>query len=96
MMALFSEESVVTGHPFAAESAGLTAIRAVQVSDLSTAAAENAYTISNVEATGNTVTWDHVWINDEGEKFCQVGQSAVVKDGTILSWTWPGDGGDCP
>ena len=30
MMALFSEESVVTGHPFAAESAGLTAIRAVQ------------------------------------------------------------------
>jgi uncharacterized protein (TIGR02246 family) len=96
VMALFSEESVVTGHPFALESEGLTAIRAVQVEDIAAAATENAYTISNVRVIGNTVTWDHVWISAEGGRFCQQGHSAVVEDGKITSWTWPGGSFGCP
>lgn len=96
VMALFSEESVVTGHPFDASSTGLTEIRAVHVTDMAAAASEKAYTISNVEVTGSTVTWDHVWINNEGAEFCKFRQSAVVEDGIILSWTWPGGGFDCP
>ena len=92
VMALFSEESVVTGHPFAAESAGLTAIRVVQVADIAAAAAENAYTISNVEVTGDTVTWDHVWTRNNTQQFCVQGHRAVIQDGKILSWVWPGPG----
>lgn len=96
VMALFSEESVITGHPFSASSTGLAEIRALHGRDMAIAASENAYTISNVEVTGDTVTWDHVWTNSEGNDFCQFGQSAVVEEGIILSWTWPSGGGDCP
>lgn len=98
VMALFSEESVVTGHPTEArsESTGLAQIRALHVQDIAAAATENSYTISNVEVTGDTVTWDHIWTRNDGDKFCKFGQSAVVQDGTILSWTWPSGGFDCP
>ncbi len=89
VMVFFSEESVITGHPANDSVVGLTQIRAVHLEDLSFAAEENAYTISHVEVTGDTVTWDHVWVSDEGEKYCQVGHSAVIKDDIILTWTWP-------
>jgi hypothetical protein len=71
------------------------AIRVVQVRDINEAAADNAYAFSNVEVTGNTATWDQRWRNRNGDRFCRQGQSAVVEDGRIVSWTWGGDGG-CP
>ena len=85
---------MITGHPFSAFSTGLAEIRPVQSQDLASAGPD-AYTISNVEVDGATVTWDHVWTNSEGSDFCQYGQSAEVEDGTILSWTWPVGFGDC-
>ena len=96
VMALFSEESVITGHPFDASSTGLAEILALHVEDMSAAASENAYTISNVEVSDSTVTWDHLWVNNGGEEYCQVGQSAVVEDGIILTWTWPDGDFACP
>lgn len=96
VMALFSEESVITGHPFRAEAAGLAAIRGLKAEEFDIKATDNAYTISNVEVASNTVTWDHVWINEDGEQYCYQGQRAVVEDGKILSWTWPGTDSDCP
>jgi hypothetical protein len=96
VMALFSEESVVTGHPFEARSVGLSAIRAVQVEDRNSAATDNPYIISNVEATGDTVTWDHVWTRDDGGQSCKQGHTAVIQDGKILTWVWPGGGFACP
>ena len=94
--ALFSEESVVTGHPMRGRMEGLAAIRATQVDDMSVAATQNAYTISNVEVTGDTVTWDSVWISIDGEQFCKQGHAAVIKEGKIITWVWPGGGFDCP
>jgi hypothetical protein len=47
-----------------------------------------AYTISNIEVTGSTVTWDHVWTRLGREVFCAEGHTAVVEGGKILSWTW--------
>jgi hypothetical protein len=96
VMTVFTEDSVVYGHPFSSESAGLTAIRSVQLTDLGSAASSDAYSFSNVEVNGDTVTWDSVWVNSQGETFCQKGQSAVVKDGKILAWTWPSDDSTCP
>ena len=97
VMALFSEESVLSGHPFGIgfESTGLSAIRALQVEHMGTTTREDALTISNVEVTGNTVTWDDVLTSDDGAQFCIQGHSAVVEDGKILTWAWPG-GVDCP
>ncbi len=89
VMAFFTDESVMTGHPFTAEAAGPIAIRAVQSEDLASAATGAAYTISNVEVSVTTVTWDHVWNNNVGQQWCGVGHNAVIEDGKILSWTWP-------
>lgn len=63
---------------------------------MAAAASENAYTISNVEVSGNTVTWDHLWVNEVGEEYGQAGQSAVVEEVIILSWTRPDGDFDPP
>jgi hypothetical protein len=91
VMEVFSEESEINGHPAVGFMTGLSQIRVIhETEDMIYAAEENAYTISNVEVTGDTVTWDHVWVSDIGETFCVDGHTAVVKDGKILTWTWPG------
>ena len=89
VMAVFTEDSVVYGHPLSPESAGLTEIRAVETVDLAAGASADAYSISNVEVDGDTVTWDHVWVSNEGDEYRQEGQTAVIKNGKILTWTWP-------
>jgi len=91
VMAFFTEESLVIGHPFAAEASGISDVKDLQVQDLITASTTGAYEISIVEVTNDTVTWDLAWTNEAGEEFCVQGNTAVVKDGTILSWTWPAD-----
>ena len=95
VMELFTEDSVMIGHPFSGESIGLTAIRAVQAQDIDGVGTDDAYTISNVQVAGNSVTWDHVWRPGDGGESCQYGHSAIVEDGKILSWTWPGGGFSC-
>jgi hypothetical protein len=96
VMVFFTEESTITGHPFNSNASGLTVIRALYVEDMFAAADADAYSISNVEVTGDTVTWDHVWVDRYGGRNCETGQSAVIEDGKIVSWTWPGGGlGGC-
>ena len=99
VMALFTEESELVGHPYQFEPApfkGLEAIEEVQQLDRDAAAEVDPYTISNVEVSGNTVTWDHVWISLDGGRSCIEGHTAVVEDGKILSWIWPGRPQGCP
>ena len=85
VMALFSEESVVIDAPLdpqaSGQSRGLRQIRSLHRADMRSAADENAYTISNVEVSGNTVSWDHVWINEDGTEWCAAGHSAMIEDG---------------
>ena len=100
VMALFSEESVVSNSPLDpqvdGQSQGLAEIRSLHRADMTSAAGENAYTISNVQVSGNTVSWDHVWVNNVGTEWCAQGHSAVVEDGIILSWTFAGATQRCP
>jgi len=60
VMSNFTEDSVITDHPtdFGSLSTGLDEIRLLHVQDLSF---QNDYVISNVETSGDTVTWDSVW-----------------------------------
>jgi len=95
IMTLFTEQSVITGHPFGFGGVtGIEAIKSLQEMDLRVAATENAYTISNVQVVGNTVTWDHVWIKVDGHSSCKQGNNAVVENGKIISWAF-GTGKTC-
>ncbi|MDH3730942.1 MAG: hypothetical protein OES13_07465 [Acidimicrobiia bacterium] len=55
---------------------------------MSRAAEADAYAIANVEVEGDTVTWDHVWTDNRGEKWCAEGHAAVVAEGKIGTWIW--------
>ena len=88
VMALFSDESVLTRHPFAARSTGLSAIRSVQLRDLSAAAPADAYHMSNVEVSGDTVTWDHEFTNSDGDRWCAEGNTAIIATGKIKNWVF--------
>jgi hypothetical protein len=93
VVAVFSEDAVITQG--SETSTGLTEIETLQIDDMSSAAEADAYSITNVETDGDTVTWDHVWTNDAGVDWCAEGQSAVVTDGKIVTWTWPLDTNPC-
>lgn len=95
VMDLFTEDSIVTGHPFADRSEGLDAIRAVQAEDIAAAAGQDAYAFSNVETDGDRVTWDSDWTNDGGDRFCRSGHTALIENGKIVSWQWPLEGTAC-
>jgi hypothetical protein len=96
VMAVFTEDSVLYSYPGTSEAAGMTAIRRLYTHDLANAASTDAYSISNVEVDGDTVTWDQLWVDKAGENWCMEGQSAVIKDGKILTWTWPSNNSPCP
>jgi uncharacterized protein (TIGR02246 family) len=90
---LFDENAVITNHP-GGTFTGTEQIRSLHEGGGADGADGTvAYTISNIEVSGNTVTWDHVWSGEEdnGEPFqsCVEGHTATVEDGQIVSWTWP-------
>ena len=98
IMALFTEESVLNRHPMGIVAlGGIAEIREVQIRDIATSThTGDAYVISNVEVSGNTVTWDHVWTNNVGVDWCAEGHSAVIEAGKILSWTFAPNLSPCP
>lgn len=89
VVALFADDATMIGHPFEAQATGRDEIRSVHAEEVG---GTGTYTISNVAASGNTVSWDHVWVvEDDGRRveFCVDGHSATVEQGHITSWTWP-------
>ena len=89
VMDLFVEESVIHGHPFTVQTAGLSAIESLQQDDMDAAAERDAYSVSDVRVSGYAVTWSHRWQRADGEEFCAEGLKATVVAGAILEWTWP-------
>lgn len=96
VLALFTDESTILGHPFGAEVNGVDAIGILQRSDRDAAAADAPYTITAVEVDGTTVTWDHRWTNVGGETWCGEGNQAEVSDGAIVEWEFAADPHPCP
>lgn len=97
VMAFYTEDSTLIGHPLGDDLVvGLVAIRDSVKIDMAEAAESDPYEISNVETSGDTVTWDHTWTNRRGQDWCAEGNRAVIADGTILSWTFAPDPGLCP
>jgi hypothetical protein len=92
VLTVFSEESEIIDHPFNGLVSGLDEIRRVHVEEFEFSAGENAYTVSNVQVSDNTVTWDHQWVNAGGVSYCIEGNTAVIEEGTIFTWTWPNGG----
>lgn len=94
IMAFFSEESLIIGHPYPVDAEGLDGIRELHLNDRRAAAEEDPYTISEIEVEGDTVKWNQTWVSSTGREYCHEGQSAVVQNGKILSWDWS-SGSDC-
>ena len=88
MMEFFTEDSIVNAHPLADNLRGLDSIRRLTVDAIAESGSTNIYEISNVAVTGDTVTWDYTWIND-GVCYQNVGAIAVIRNGKMLTWTWP-------
>ena len=85
VLALFTEESVIVNRT-STDMTGLDAIRNHHVTELLATA---SVTISNVVASSDTVTWDSVYVMEDGVGLCGEGHSAIIADGKILTWTWP-------
>ena len=86
LMAFFAEQSAIAAHPFNPLVEGREELRRVLTEDRTAAAEVDPYAISNVRVDGDTVTWDHVWVNAAGESWCAEGHSAVVDRSWITSW----------
>lgn len=95
VMALFADDSVLSGHPLSTRSTGLAALRIVQLRDIAMAAPTDAYRTFNVEVSGNTVTWDHEFVNNQGIPWCGEGNTAVIAGGKILNWAFAPDPDEC-
>lgn len=96
VMSLFSDDSVINGHPFAGRSEGLDAIRALQIDDLASADPSDAYRIDHVDVVGDTATWSHVFTNAAGERWCGEENRAVVRNAKIVIWDFAPDRYPCP
>jgi ketosteroid isomerase-like protein len=94
VMSFFSADSVITGHPYPVQAKGLDGIRELHIADREAAAAEDPYEISDLEFVGDTATWNQTWLSSTGQEFCHEGQTAVIRDGLILSWDWS-SGSNC-
>lgn len=83
VMTHFTQDSVIVGHPtdFDPQADDIYSIERLHKEDLQF---DQTYAISNIVVNGDTVMWNSVW----GEDGCVEGHSAVVEDGTILTWTW--------
>ena len=86
VMAFFAEDAVkIDG---AEQIDGAEAIRAGELAEFEVhAPGGEAYSISNLVVTDNTVTWDHVFKGD-AHTCVGTGNEAVVEDGKIVMWTF--------
>ncbi len=97
VLEFFTEASRIDFHPkdkpvfrgFGEPLRGLTEIRRTLQREMDLTAPVDGYVISNVEVSGNSVTWDHAWTENDGGRTCAEGHSATIEDGKILFWEYP-------
>ena len=82
VMAVFATDAVITNHPFALVTEGAAAIRELQIQDIEAAGGDNAYVVSDLEVSGDSVVWNHTWNNT----CVGTGNEAIVESGKIVSW----------
>ena len=99
VMELFADDAMLSGNPFEFSDGPWVgvSIRSLFFTAMDFAA-ENAWTISDVEVDGKTVTWNQVYRTTIPglEATCDNGHRAVVEGGKIESWAWPIETVECP
>ncbi len=86
VMAFFAEDAVIIEGAERFE--GGEAIRAGELDKFEVhAPGGDAYSISNLVVTNNTVTWDHLF-KGTAHTCVGTGDEAVVEDGRIVLWTF--------
>ena len=92
VMTFFADDAVIVGAADrfggAERIEGAAAIRASERVGFSVhAPGGEAYSISNLVVTGNTVTWDHLF-RGTAHTCIGTGNEAVVEEGKIVVWTF--------
>ena len=92
-MAFFAEDAVIHRHPWALRlDVPLEGAEEIRASPAIIRDTNGGYEISNVQASGNMVTWDYVRDSGGTERVvCTgAGHQAIIEDGKILEWTHSG------
>ena len=98
VVAVFAEDAVVTGHPLDGRNSratGLEEIRDLESRDMSLSVATDAYEMTDVEVSGNRVSFGHIIHHRSGACFAGAGHSLVVEGDKIVRWDW-GTPRTCP
>jgi hypothetical protein len=90
VMALFDVEVTITGHPLdgtpGSPALGLAEARALEALTIQLAVADDAYQASDIDVSGNVVTWSHLF---HGQAHTCVGtDEIVVESGKIVRWDY--------
>ena len=96
LMAFYSDDAVVTNAPFDSISTGedepvatgVDEIRALESERPSFQRPEDATEFINVQVSGNRVTFDQTFFNDEEECFGDSGNEVTIEDGKITLYAW--------
>ena len=98
VMAFFAEDAVIEGHPNidGATATGKSEILAIETSMDRFQGSTGTLEYLNMEVSGNTVTFDNIFINGQGSCFSSTGSVATIENGliTLIVWGNP-DGGLC-
>ncbi len=95
LMALYGDDAVITGHPSDSVSVGESEpvattdeIRRFESERPSFQRPEDATEFFNIEVSGNRVSFDQRFFNDEGDCFGDSGNEVTIEDGKITLYNW--------
>ena len=97
-MAVFAETSSMIDHPLhPGELSGKDEIRMAVAETVTFARVDpEPYSVSDVDADGDTVSFSYVWINDVGEEYCGFeNEIEVDSEGLIVEFRYGDTGGLC-
>jgi hypothetical protein len=94
-MALYADDAVITGYPSDSASVGESEpvattdeIRQYESERPSFQRPEDATELFNIQVSGNRVSFDQRFFNDEGDCFGDSGNELTIEDGRITLYDW--------
>jgi len=99
VMVFYAEDAVVQNHPDVARvtATGKAEILAIEESMHSHQGSTGSMEYDNMEVSGDTVTFDNIFINESGTCFSSAGSEITIEDGLITRLVWGDTDADlCP
>jgi hypothetical protein len=96
VMVFYTEDAVIEGHPSDTDdlATGKSEILAVETTIHRNQGPTGTMEYVNMEVSGDTVTFDNIFINSGGQCFSSTGSVLTVEDGKIALVVWGDTDGD--